>query len=826
MCFIRAVSQLLVFLTIIGFLSPAFGQRSKPRNVRTERSSKAAIPNNADDKSTVSFGLTVENYASRYFINSDGTARQTIELQQRCSTDLCVKQFQKLEYAYNGDLQKTRLVDAYILRANGSKVPVKPENIHSRLTPQAEAAPGFSSMRELEISYEGVEVNDAIFYEIEIHTVKPMFENHFDTIEYFLSAFNWTKAEVEVTAPKEYPIYTEAIGVAGGKIESVDSRSRWLWTLNNVKAHEIEDAMYDLVGPSPRIVISTFSSYDQLGSAFWSNVKKKAVVTPEAQKLADEITKGISDPKLQSIAIYDWVNKNIRYLLVVLDRGGWIPHSTSEILANRYGDCKDYTTIIYALLKAKGIDSIPMLIRSEFGDWFPAIPAPEYFNHAVLYIPSLDIVADATAPNTRLGLIPQTLVGKKGVLSGERTGILEIPKDDPDKNQIISTVEIRIDSNGDLKALSKNIYDGRTEIIFRPIFADSVRMDPELFVKVVMAYFGFPGSGKVTKISDAFNVGMPFSVEMEMALPNFTTFLSKGSLTLPVGVNLTNTLGLEAFTKSETRRTNLIAGAMRVKETFVIHLPDSVKVGQVPQPVVIKNDIGEYRNEFRVADNVIEVVRELVIRRDVIEPKDYGQFRELIKIVVEGHNRSFEYSADPSLTKRKPRTLSQTGGKSKAPSIERVIDELFNLEPEREFSSADIRRLEAKLIKAPNDLETRKSLVRHYSGYDKKDTPLRIKNRLAHRLWFVRNQPEMDEYKILGILTTFDDKDTEEYKTLAGEWLKQVGSNKENSTIRLNAVAFFRGEDNALAKKLLLEMGGTRQNELSISFFDLSGGSR
>ena len=72
------------------------------------------------------------------------------------------------------------------------------------------------------------------------------------------------------------------------------------------------------------------------------------------------------------------------WLYLVLDKGGWIPHSTTEILANRYGDCKDYSTIIYALLKAKDIESYPVLIRAEMGDWFPEVATPDYFNHAIL----------------------------------------------------------------------------------------------------------------------------------------------------------------------------------------------------------------------------------------------------------------------------------------------------------------------------------------------------------------------------------------------------------------------------------------------------------
>src|SRR5678815_3165090 len=153
--------------------------------------------------------------------------------------------------------------------------------------------------------------------------------------------------------------------------------------------------MQSVIEISPRFAFTAFRNTDDLGSAFWDVFKTKAVITPEIQALADEITKDSTNPSEQASAIYGWVNKNIRYLSVILDRSGWIPHSSTEIIRNGYGDCKDYTVIIHTLLKAKGIDSIPVLIRADMGSWFPSVATAEYFNHVILYIPSLNLFADA-----------------------------------------------------------------------------------------------------------------------------------------------------------------------------------------------------------------------------------------------------------------------------------------------------------------------------------------------------------------------------------------------------------------------------------------------
>ena len=797
-------------LVLLALCSITFYPQTKKRSVGKVGTVRVKIPPpeknppKAAQEKPANLGITVEKYAVNYEVSGDGTATETWEMQQRFDSDLVIERFKKFERSFNGDLQKAEVLDAYILKADGTKVALAADAVQIKPTPQAEAAPSFSSYKEVQIAYGDLKAGDATYFKIRLTTLKPHFEKQFDMLEVFPLAYSWKSIEINLTAPTDFPLYFQAVDLNGGRIADENGKARWRWRKENLKAFDIEPGMYDFFNSSPRLAATSFKDFDALGAAYWSEAQKKAVVTPEVQKLADEITKDLKDPQQQAYAIYEWVNKNIRYLSVVLDKGGWIPHSTSEILANRYGDCKDYSTIIYALLKAKGIESYPVLIRSEMGDWFPDVAVMDYFNHAILYIPSLKLFADATAPNTRLGLITQTVVGKKAILAGEKTGVIEMPRDNPADNQLLSEVEINFTPNGSLKAVSKNIYDGRAEITFRPLFADAaIEKNSETFVRVLLAYFGVYGSGKLVKIGNPFKVGEPFSVELEVELPNFTTFTPKGGMQLPVAVNMLNSLELEQFVRTERRNTSLILGATRFRENFKLNFPEGVKVEALPPAVNFSNAVGTYRNEFKFEGASVRVLRELVINKDVISTRDYPQIRELINKSVEGYNAELRYSANPALARQK--SLEMRKAPSTLTKSESFVDLMMSDLDEKPLTAAQAVQAESKLLKMPGDIETRKRLLRFYSNYETKDTPARRNNRLKHRLWLLQNRPEIDDSDIYNYKSPFYAVEDAEYQTLRGAWLKQVESAKTNARIRLNAVDFLRYKEPEAARRLLAE---------------------
>jgi hypothetical protein len=86
-----------------------------------------------------------------------------------------------------------------------------------------------------------------------------------------------------------------------------------------------------------------------------------------------------------------------------------------------------------------------------------------------------------------------------------------------------------------------------------------------------------------------------------------------------------------------------------------------------------------------------------------------------------------------------------------------------------------------------------------------KPTPANKAAQIKHRIWFIQNQPEREDYEIVGTLFWISSADEPEYKTLKTEWLKQVAANESNAQIRLNAAEFLSHYEFAVAEKLLVD---------------------
>jgi transglutaminase-like putative cysteine protease len=111
------------------------------------------------------------------------------------------------------------------------------------------------------------------------------------------------------------------------------------------------------------VAVSSLVDYGAMAELYAKLIKPKLDVTPEIQLLADKLTADISDRREQARAIYDWVSTHIRYVGIWLEQGAVEPHAASTVLQAGYGDCKDHAVLFGALLRARGIESEPVLIN-------------------------------------------------------------------------------------------------------------------------------------------------------------------------------------------------------------------------------------------------------------------------------------------------------------------------------------------------------------------------------------------------------------------------------------------------------------------------------
>lgn len=223
---------------------------------------------------------------------------------------------------------------------------------------------------------------------------------------------------------------------------------RW----NNLSARD-ENNSFGKENTQPGILLAISATADS--GNIWKNfgdwylrlIESRLVLTDEIIALADKITAGAKSGRDKMGAIYEYCQKNIRYEQTYMKYGEVIPNFTGSILKNKYGDCKDYSAIIYSLAKAAGVDvSLALCYRGRGYEISEEIPVSQ-FNHMIVYFndDGTDRWYDGTNRTGVAGMVTFDLVGQKAlVLERNYSRIVTIQEDESN----LMTVELKLQPAG------------------------------------------------------------------------------------------------------------------------------------------------------------------------------------------------------------------------------------------------------------------------------------------------------------------------------------------------------------------------------------------
>ena len=144
-----------------------------------------------------------------------------------------------------------------------------------------------------------------------------------------------------------------------------------------------------------------------------------------------------------------------------------MPRDPDTILATGYGDCKDHTLLLAALLAAKGIATEQALINAGLDFALDGPPSLVALNHVVDYVPELDLYLDSTAP-APFGLLPPQLYDKPVVrvgASGSQLGARAAARADSDA--VTSRSVVRIAADGSISGERTEEATGPTAVWLR-----------------------------------------------------------------------------------------------------------------------------------------------------------------------------------------------------------------------------------------------------------------------------------------------------------------------------------------------------------------------
>src|SRR5262249_22672969 len=128
---------------------------------------------------------------------------------------------------------------------------------------------------------------------------------------------------------------------------------------------------------------STFTSWAQVG-AWKARIRAGCwKCTPDVARVVKEVTAGLTSPLARARALTYWVRRNVRYVSSG-ERHDYTPHPPARVLANRFGDCKDTSQLLAAMLRQAGLAvELATLGTYDDGQVLEAVPSP-WGTHAIL----------------------------------------------------------------------------------------------------------------------------------------------------------------------------------------------------------------------------------------------------------------------------------------------------------------------------------------------------------------------------------------------------------------------------------------------------------
>ncbi len=165
-----------------------------------------------------------------------------------------------------------------------------------------------------------------------------------------------------------------------------------------------------------------------------------SLVTPELRcddamlAVARNVTGGKTTDREKMDAIFQYVQKEVRYEQVYLERGEFIPNDAPLIFARKYGDCKDYSSLMYAMAAAVGLHPNLALCYRGRGVRFHRAPPVAQFNHMILYLNDAgrDCWYDATNRSGIPGLTTPDLINATALVLDRDASRLKTIRESPD----------------------------------------------------------------------------------------------------------------------------------------------------------------------------------------------------------------------------------------------------------------------------------------------------------------------------------------------------------------------------------------------------------
>ncbi len=571
----------------------------------------------------------------------DGRCRQTLHVVLKILNE-SGKDSADIKIGYNSRAEIASIIFARTITAEGKILPLI-DNAIKVVTPYS-SYPSYSDYKELTFSMPGAMVGSIIDYKVAIEEKRPEIEGKFSTGFYFQAHNPAYLCRYKVITPKDmdlkYLVLNSLQGVQlSPNVIHDRNQKTYLWEYKNIPQIISEKSMPPADEVAFRILVTTMNSWEEFSNWWRKKIAGKTESDVSIKNKVAELTKNLPTSREKMEAIFDYVKGEIRYVSIDLGKSGYEPENAKQVFENKYGDCKDKSTLLISMLRIAGIPAYYALIpTSGMGNLIKDFPYPFQFNHCIVAVKNEDQYhfIDPVAKNYRFDYFPD---GDRNrdvlIFHDEKVVFDKTPLAKPEENAYYSQSQIKIGLDGFIECEVRNYGFGSQEASLRSFF---IRNRPTKIKESLEERVDEISSGaKLLAYTHSDPLNFKERFELNVKYDAQDCCRKAGNIMIFDLPEIRK--GCPATGKKDRRYPIVVWNNSYSKDEVEFNVPEGCEVYHLPEPIEIENQYFEFRSSYRQDGDKIFYRGEVIRKALRITPEEYPAYNESCQTMEKSFKR-------------------------------------------------------------------------------------------------------------------------------------------------------------------------------------------
>ncbi len=403
-----------------------------------------------------------------------------------------------------------------------------------------------------------------------------------------------------------------------------------MWEYSNLEQIVTEPGMVSLAYIVPRVLWTTHEDWESLGhyvgERFWGAVDTANLAVKGFSEQTPPTLSG--KPALFNAAL--WVTQNIRDVDLPLGRVGYEPNTADRVWQNKYGDPRDKSVLLAALLRGYGFSPLPVLVPNRDMP-MSRLPVLEQFSHMLLCVPVADdtVWLDPTTEFYPPGELPYSRTYGYGcmILPGAPI-LIEVEPGTPASRGVSTDLSLTLSREGDISGSVSCLPKGGFAARARRDFKNLKAQEEDIYFQQTVASFGQGTKETRHEFSDPADLVVPFTISLGFETPEYAVRQDDLMIFELPGVPFS--FASSGFYPSlpEVKYPVQLPGLVRIETTYSIALPDAYGVAYLPAPVIVENPYVYLELIARQQGHLVTWTQTVEYKADRCPVSDYRSLRE------------------------------------------------------------------------------------------------------------------------------------------------------------------------------------------------------